>query len=300
MMTECKEAAPMVLKETPRMHRPSPLREFWDIARRNTLTLAGVVLVLFVILLGVLAPVAAPYDLNVMDIPHRLGAPSMAHLFGTDEMGRDIFTRVMYGARISITVGVSIVAIAAGIGCFFGSLSGYAGGRVDQVIMAVTDMVLSFPSMVLALALTAALGPGLFNTMLAVCIVRIPLYVRLMRGQVLAQKEMQYVKAARTFGASPVWIVWKHIVPNCLTPLMVQMTLGIGDAILIASSMSFIGLGAQPPMPEWGAMISTARTYAIDQWWYAAFPGLFILITVMGFNLLGDGIRDILDPRSKK
>ena len=166
--------------------------------------------------------------------------------------------------------------------------------------MAVTDMVLSFPSMVLALALTAALGPGLFNTMLAVCIVRIPLYVRLMRGQVLALKEMQYVKASRIFGAGPVWVVAKHIVPNCLTPLLVQMTLGVGDAILIASSMSFIGLGAQPPMPEWGAMISTARTYAIDQWWYAAFPGLFILMTVMGFNLLGDGIRDILDPRSVK
>lgn len=234
-----------------------------------------------------------------MDVPSRLQAPSVNHFFGTDEMGRDVFTRVVYGARISITVGLSIVIIAAAVGCFFGSIAGYAGGKIDQVIMAATDMVLSFPSMVLALALTAALGPGLFNTMLAVCIVRIPLYVRLMRGQVLVLKEMQYVRAAKTFGAKPVAIVMHHIVPNCLTPLLVQMTLGIGDAILIASSMSFIGLGAQPPTPEWGAMISTARIYAIDQWWYAAFPGVFILITVMGFNLLGDGIRDILDPRSK-
>lgn len=212
-------------------------------------------------------------------------------------MGRDIFSRILYGARISITVGLSIVIIAAAAGVAIGSVSGFCGGRVDRIIMALTDMILSFPSMVLALALTAALGVGLFNTMLAVCIVRIPLYVRLVRGQVLSLKEEPYVKASRTFGASPAWMVVHHILPSCLSPLMVQMTLGIGDAILIASSMSFIGLGAQPPMPEWGAMISTARVYAIDQWWYAAFPGLFILVTVMGFNLLGDGLRDVLDPR---
>jgi len=269
------------------------------ILEQNTLTLIGTIMVAFIIIIGITAPLICPYDPNIMDIPSRLQAPSLAHFFGTDEMGRDVFTRVIYGARISITVGLSIVVIAAGVGCFFGSISGYAGGKVDRVIMACTDMVLSFPSMVLALALTAAMGPGLFNTMLAVCIVRIPLYVRLMRGQVLALKEMQYVRAARTFGERPAKIILRHIIPNCLTPLLVQMTLGIGDAILIASSMSFIGLGAQPPTPEWGAMIATARIYAIDQWWYAAFPGLFILITVMGFNLLGDGIRDILDPRSK-
>ncbi len=271
-----------------------------EILRHNTLTCIGAGIVVCIILIGLLAPLICPYDPNLMDIPSRLQAPSSTHFFGTDEMGRDIFTRIFYGARISISVGLTIVIIAATVGCFFGSIAGYAGGKTDQVITAATDMVLSFPSMVLALALTAAMGPGLLNTMLAVCIVRIPMYVRLMRGQVLALKEMQYVKAARTFGASPVWIVLHHIVPNCLTPLLVQMTLGIGDAILIASSMSFIGLGAQPPTPEWGAMISTARVYAIDQWWYAAFPGLFILITVMGFNLLGDGIRDILDPRAKE
>lgn len=253
-----------------------------------------------VVLVGLLAPVLAPYDPNLMDIPARLQGPSSAHPFGTDEMGRDILSRVMYGARISIAVGVIIVAVSAAIGVVLGSLSGYFGGRIDQAVMAVTDMILAFPSMVLALALTAAMGPGLLNTMLAVIIVRIPMYTRLMRGQVLVQKEQQYVRAARTFGEKPFWIVARHIVPNCLTPLMVQMTLGIGDAILIASSMSFIGLGAQPPTPEWGAMISTARVYAIDQWWYAAFPGLSILITIMGFNLIGDGIRDILDPRSRK
>ncbi len=280
--------------------RPSRWKEVWEIALRNRLTLIGFAIVAAVVLVGLLAPILAPYDPNLMDIPSRLQAPGSRHLFGTDEMGRDILSRVMYGARISIAVGVIIVAVSAAIGIVLGSVSGYLGGRADQTVLAVTDMILAFPSMVLALALTAAMGPGLFNTMLAVIIVRIPMYTRLMRGQVLAAKEQQYVRAARTFGEKPFWIVARHIVPNCLTPLMVQMTLGIGDAILIASSMSFIGLGAQPPTPEWGAMISTARVYAIDQWWYAAFPGLSILITIMGFNLIGDGIRDILDPRSRK
>lgn len=288
------------MNETAAAVRPSRWKEIWEIALRNKLTLTGFIIVGLVVLVGLLAPVLAPYDPNLMDIPARLQGPSSAHPFGTDEMGRDILSRVMYGARISIAVGVIIVAVSAAIGVVLGSLSGYFGGRIDQVVMAVTDMILAFPSMVLALALTAAMGPGLLNTMLAVIIVRIPMYTRLMRGQVLVQKEQQYVRAARTFGEKPFWIVARHIVPNCLTPLMVQMTLGIGDAILIASSMSFIGLGAQPPTPEWGAMISTARVYAIDQWWYAAFPGLSILITIMGFNLIGDGIRDILDPRSRK
>lgn len=278
--------------------RPSFLKAAAEVLLKNKLTLVGTVIVALIVLISLLAPVISPYDPNLMNMPERLQAPSALHLFGTDEMGRDVLSRVFYGARISIMVGLSIVLIAAFIGCAIGSLSGYAGGRIDRAVMAATDMVLSFPSMVLALALTAALGPGLFNTMLAVCIVRIPLYVRLMRGEVLSLKKEPYVKASRTFGASSFWIVTRHIVPNCLSPLLVQMTLGIGDAILIASSMSFIGLGAQPPLPEWGAMISTARVYAIDQWWYAAFPGLFILITVMGFNLLGDGVRDILDPRS--
>lgn len=278
--------------------RPSFLKAAAEVLLKNKLTLVGTVIVALIVLISLLAPVISPYDPNLMNMPERLQAPSALHLFGTDEMGRDVLSRVFYGARISIMVGLSIVLIAAFIGCAIGSLSGYAGGRIDRAVMAATDMVLSFPSMVLALALTAALGPGLFNTMLAVCIVRIPLYVRLMRGEVFSLKKEPYVKASRTFGASAFWIVTRHIVPNCLSPLLVQMTLGIGDAILIASSMSFIGLGAQPPLPEWGAMISTARVYAIDQWWYAAFPGLFILITVMGFNLLGDGVRDILDPRS--
>ncbi|CUH95809.1 putative D,D-dipeptide transport system permease protein DdpC [Propionispora sp. 2/2-37] len=269
------------------------------ILRRNPLTFIGCLIVVFMLLIGFGAPVLAPYDPVAISIQDKLQAPGNLHWFGTDEMGRDILSRVMYGCRISIQVGLYIVLLAAFLGTVIGSISGYMGGKTDQSIMAVTDIVLSFPSLVLAMALAAALGPSLYNTMLAVAIVKIPVYTRLVRGQVLALKEKQYVRAARTFGANPFWIVSRHIIPNCIAPVLIQITLGIGEAILTASSLSFIGLGAQPPTPEWGAMISTARSYALDQWWYVSFPGMAIFITVVGFNLLGDGIRDMLDPRSK-
>lgn len=270
-----------------------------SILRRNTLTLTGCIIVLVVIFIGLMAPVLSPYDPVAISIATKLQAPSAAHWFGTDEIGRDILSRVLYGCRISIQVGLYIVLLAAIVGTLIGSISGYRGGRLDQAIMTMTDIVLSFPSLVLAMALAAALGPSLYNTMLAVAIVKIPVYVRLVRGQVLSLKEQSYVKAAKTFGASQGWVLTRHIIPNCLAPVLIQITLGIGEAILTASSLSFIGLGAQPPTPEWGAMISTARIYALDQWWYVAFPGMAIFITVVGFNLLGDGIRDLLDPRSK-
>lgn len=270
-----------------------------SILRRNTLTLTGCIIVLIVIFIGLMAPVLSPYDPVAISIATKLQAPSATHWFGTDEIGRDILSRVLYGCRISIQVGLYIVLLAAIVGTLVGSISGYRGGRLDQAIMTMTDIVLSFPSLVLAMALAAALGPSLYNTMLAVAIVKIPVYVRLVRGQVLSLKEQSYVKAAKTFGASQGWVLTRHIIPNCLAPVLIQITLGIGEAILTASSLSFIGLGAQPPTPEWGAMISTARIYALDQWWYVAFPGMAIFITVVGFNLLGDGIRDLLDPRSK-
>ncbi|HWR05831.1 ABC transporter permease [Sporomusa sp.] len=271
----------------------------FTILRRNSLTFIGSIIVMLVLVIGFGAPVIAPYDPVAIDVPARLQPPGMQHWFGTDEMGRDILSRVIYGSRISVQVGLSIVVIAAVTGTIIGSVAGYQGGKTDQAVMALTDIVLSFPSMVLAMALAAALGPSLFNTMLAVAVVKIPVYIRLVRGQVLSLKERQYVRAARTFGATPLWIIPRHIIPNCIAPVLIQMTLGIGEAILTAASLSFIGLGAQPPTPEWGAMISTARSYAIDQWWYAGFPGVAIFITVVGFNLLGDGIRDILDPRAK-
>ena len=271
----------------------------YSILRRNSLTLIGCFIVLVMLFIGLAAPVLSPYNPVAIDIVNKLQAPSAAHWFGTDEIGRDIFSRVLYGCRISIQVGLYIVLLAAVVGTIVGSISGYQGGLLDQVIMTITDILLSFPSLVLAMALAAALGPSLYNTMLAVAIVKIPVYVRLVRGQVLSLKEQSYVKAAQTFGASQAWILSRHIIPNSLAPVLIQITLGIGEAILTASSLSFIGLGAQPPTPEWGAMISTARIYALDQWWYVTFPGIAIFTTVVGFNLLGDGIRDLLDPRSK-
>jgi len=271
----------------------------YSILRRNSLTLLGCFIVLVMLFIGLAAPVLSPYNPVAIDIVNKLQAPSAAHWFGTDEIGRDIFSRVLYGCRISIQVGLYIVLLAAVVGTIVGSISGYQGGLLDQVIMTITDILLSFPSLVLAMALAAALGPSLYNTMLAVAIVKIPVYVRLVRGQVLSLKEQSYVKAAQTFGASQAWILSRHIIPNSLAPVLIQITLGIGEAILTASSLSFIGLGAQPPTPEWGAMISTARIYALDQWWYVTFPGIAIFTTVVGFNLLGDGIRDLLDPRSK-
>lgn len=276
------------------------MQHYWYMARRNALTFIGCIIVTAMILLAIFAPVVSTHDPVGVSLPDKLEAPSTEHFFGTDEMGRDIYSRVIYGCRLSLEVGVSIVVIAAAIGTAIGSISGYAGGKTDMAVMAVMDVILSFPSLVLAMALASALGPSLFNAMLAVALVKIPVYVRLVRAQVLSLKERQYVKAARTFGAPPGWIIKKHIIPNCLTPVLIQLTMGIGEAILTAASLSFIGLGAQPPVPEWGAMISTARIYILDQWWYATFPGLAIFFTVVGFNLLGDGIRDILDPRSKK
>lgn len=275
------------------------LFQTYSILRRNTLTFAGCIIVLLIIVIGIAAPLLSPYDPIAINIANKLQAPGIKHWFGTDEIGRDIFSRVLYGCRISIQVGLYIVIIASSIGTIIGSLSGYRGGKFDQAVMTLTDIVLSFPSLVLAMALAAALGPSLFNTMLAVAIVKIPQYVRLVRGQVLSLKEQPYVRIAQTFGASRFWILSRHIIPNCMAPVLIQITLGIGEAILTASFLSFIGLGAQPPMPEWGAMISTARVYALDQWWYVSFPGMAIFITVVGFNLLGDGIRDLLDPRSK-
>ena len=275
------------------------LWQTYAILRRNSLTLAGCIIVLLIIIAGIAAPLLSPYDPIAINIASKLQPPGVQHWFGTDEIGRDIFSRVLYGCRISIQVGLYIVIIASTIGTIIGSLSGYRGGKFDQVIMTLTDIVLSFPSLVLAMALAAALGPSLFNTMLAVAIVKIPTYVRLVRAQVLSLKEQPYVRVSQTFGATQFWILSRHIVPNCMAPVLIQITLGIGEAILTAASLSFIGLGAQPPMPEWGAMISTARVYALDQWWYVSFPGMAIFITVVGFNLLGDGIRDLLDPRSK-
>src|SRR5690606_23733082 len=227
----------------------------------------------------------------------RLAPPSLAHWMGTDQIGRDLFSRVIWGARVSVTIGFAIVGISMSIGTVVGAFSGLVGGRIDTAIMRLMDVLLSFPSFVMAMALAAALGPDLINAMMAIAVVRIPFYVRLARGQALSLRERPYVKAATTFGASRLQIVRRHIVPNALAPIIVQSTLDIGSNILLAAALSFIGLGAQQPTPEWGAMVSAGRNFLLDQWWYPTFPGFAIRITAVGFNLLGDGLRDIFDPR---
>jgi len=271
----------------------------WYQLRRSPLTMVGLGIILVVLFVMVAAPWIAPYNPDKLDLLHRLAPPSLAHFFGTDEVGRDIFSRVLWGARTSVTVGLAIVAISMVFGTFIGAFSGLVGGRIDTLIMRFMDVVLSFPSFVMAMALAAALGPNLINAMLAIAVVRIPFYVRLARGQALSLRSKPYVKAAMSFGAPRVQIMRRHIMPNAMAPIIVQATLDIGLAILTASALSFIGLGAQQPTAEWGAMVATGRDYLLDQWWYPTFPGLAILITAVGFNLLGDGLRDMLDPKMR-
>lgn len=267
---------------------------------RNPSALAGLVIILVMVTMAVLAPVLAPYSPVQINLGDRLSPPSAAHLFGADEVGRDILSRVIYGARISLRIGLLVILVAGGLGTLIGAISGFFGKHIDNLIMRAMDIILSFPSLVLAMALAAALGPSLRNAIMAVAFVMIPKFARLVRGEALAVKEKAFIAAARVSGAGNRWIILHHVVPNCLSSVIVLATLVLGDTILIAASLSFIGLGAQPPTPEWGAMISAGRKFLMDQWWYATFPGLFILVTVVGFNIFGDALRDILDPRIRR
>ncbi|MFT4274397.1 MAG: D,D-dipeptide ABC transporter permease [Pantoea sp.] len=277
--------------------RSSLKRTFW-LLRQSPLTLVGGVIMLLMLLLLILSPWLAPYDPNALDLTARLQAPSALHWFGTDEVGRDLLSRVLVGSQQSMVAGLMVVVIAGGIGSLLGCFSGVIGGRGDALIMRLMDIMLSIPSLVLTMALAAALGPSLVNAMLAIAIVRIPFYVRLARGQTLIVRQFTYVQAARTFGASRWHLISWHILRNALPPLIVQASLDIGSAILMAATLGFIGLGAQQPTAEWGAMVAIGRNYVLDQWWYCTFPGGAILITAVGFNLFGDGLRDLLDPKT--
>ncbi|WP_350616636.1 D,D-dipeptide ABC transporter permease [Pseudomonas sp. HY7a-MNA-CIBAN-0227] len=267
--------------------------------QRSPLTIAGLTITLVVLICMAFAPWLASHDPNALNLAQRLAAPSAAHWFGTDEVGRDLFSRVLYGSRQSVGVGLFVAFASCLAGGVLGCLSGIIGGRFDGLIMRLMDIMLSVPSLVLIMALAAALGPSLFNAMLAITVVRIPFYVRLARGQALTIRQMGYVKAAQTFGAGRWHIVSWHVGRNAMPPLLVQLSLDIGSAILMASALGFIGLGAQQPTAEWGAMVATGRNFILDNWWYSTFPGLAILITATGFNLLGDGVRDLLDPRQQ-
>ncbi|QLO42709.1 D,D-dipeptide ABC transporter permease [Citrobacter freundii] len=292
----------MLSQETPATSPSAHRRRDWAklswMMKSSPLTLIGGAIIVLMLLMMVLSPWITPYDPNAIDLTARLLPPSTTHWFGTDEVGRDLFSRVLVGSQQSIVAGLVVVGIAGGIGSLLGCLSGVMGGRADAIIMRVMDVMLSIPSLVLTMALAAALGPSLFNAMLAIAIVRIPFYVRLARGQTLVVRQFTYVQAARTYGASRWHLISWHILRNSLPPLIVQTSLDIGSAILMAATLGFIGLGAQQPSAEWGAMVAIGRNYVLDQWWYCAFPGAAILITAVGFNLFGDGIRDLLDPKA--
>ncbi len=266
----------------------------------NPLSAVGLGLSAIFIVMAVAAPLLAPHDPLAMDPSNRLAAPSALHWFGTDDGGRDILARVIYGTRSSLLTALGILSLASVIGTSIGLAAGYFGGWVDEALMRITDMFLAFPALVLAMGLAAALGPSLFNAMLATAVVWWPWYARLVRGQALHLKNEAFVEAARVAGASGLRIAVRHILRNCLTPIIVQMSLDIGYAVLTLSSLSFIGLGAQPPTPEWGSMVAIGRDYFLDQWWIVTFPGLAIFLSVMAFNLLGDGLQESLSPRLRR
>lgn len=272
----------------------------WYKMKKNPMTIIGLILILALAMIAILAPVISSYDPIKINIAERFKPPSVKHWFGTDEVGRDIFTRVIYGARLSLGTSTLIVLISGSIGLIIGAASGYFGGWTDQIIMRIMDMILAFPTLVLAMVLAATLGPNLVNAMLAISIVKIPVYVRLARGQTLSLRKELYVKAARTFGISSFYIIGRHIIPNIVTPVIIQITLDLGDTILLVATLGFLGLGARPPQPEWGTMISTGFKHMLEQWWYSTFPGLAVFLASGGFNLLGDGLRDILDPKSAR
>jgi peptide/nickel transport system permease protein len=275
-----------------------PLRRF----RSDRLSLGAAGIVGLVVAVALLGPLLAPYPGDVAGDIHpdeRLRPPSLRHPFGTDELGRDVLTRVVFGARISLVVAALVLLIGVTIGTVLGGLAGFAGGRVNEGIMRFTDITITVPELILALAISAVLGRSLTNTMLAIGLVRWPIYCRLVQAQVLALRTEPYVEAAVAVGGRPRRVLFRHVLPNCVSPVVVRASLDIGFAILTAAALGFLGLGAQEPTPEWGAMVSDSRRTFPGAWWSATFPGLAIFVTVFAFNLLGDGLRDALDPRTR-
>ena len=269
---------------------------------RNPLSMIGIATIAIFVFTAVFAPFIAPYpeDVIAVHMDARLLPPSTAHLLGTDEMGRDIFSRAVFGSRVSLTVIAVVVGLSAAVGILIGAVAGFLGGKIDEIVMRITDMFLAFPSILLAMAIAAALGPSLINAMIAITTTWWPWYARLVRGQVLSIKERPFVEAAVTLGAGKGRIIFRHILPNSLSPILVQMSMDAGYVLLTAAGLSFIGLGAQPPTPEWGLMVSLGRIYMPQWWWCATFPGLAIMITVLGLNLIGDTLTEVLEPRGSK
>jgi len=278
-------------------YRSSLVLDAFQRLMRDKLAIAGLVIMVIFILTALLAPLLTPYDPIVQSLVERRQTPSWQHPLGLDDLGRDILSRIVYGTRKSLQVGVMSVSLAILVGALIGAISGYLGGWADILVMRLMDIMLAFPSLLLAITIVTILGPGLLNMLYAIAIVSIPAYARIVRASVLGVKAQEYTVAARALGASHRRILFRHVLPNCLTPLIVQGTLGIGTAILDAAGLSFLGLGAQPPMPEWGAMLGQGRFAVFSAPHIVVSPGIAIMLTVLGFNLLGDGLRDALDPR---
>ncbi len=278
----------------------SPLGDAARTLRRKPLALLGLGILLGWLSLGIFAPVLPVQDPNYQELADKLQSPSGAHPLGTDDLGRDMISRIIWGARVSVPAGILVILFSGTFGCLLGAIAGYAGGLIDNVIMRTADAILSFPSIILAMAITAARGgPGLSNALLAVAIVIWPEYARLMRGQVLAIRANEFITAAESIGAKKGRILFRHILPSTDAPIIVKATLDVGAAIVLTAGLSFIGLGAVPPTPEWGAMIKQGADKGLQHWWYAAAPGMAIMSVVMGLNFFGDGLRDALDPRHR-
>ena len=269
----------------------------WLQFRRNPLAIVGLLVVLALIALSLLAPVLATHDPGVQDLGHRLARPSAAHWLGTDELGRDVYSRLLYGGRITLGMVVAVVVLVAPLGLAVGCVAGYAGGIWDRLLMRVTDVFLAFPRLILALAFVAALRPGVASAVAAIALTAWPPYARLARAETLGLRGTDFIAAVRLTGAGAGRIVLRHIAPLCLPSLIVRVTLDMSSIILTAAGLGFLGMGAQPPSPEWGAMIATARRFILEQWWVPTAPGLAIFVASLAFNLLGDGLRDVLDPK---
>ncbi|MGX9135966.1 ABC transporter permease [Rummeliibacillus sp. JY-2-4R] len=277
----------------------SPWKEAWRSFKKNKVALIGAGIVVFFLLLAIFGPLIAPQGINEQQLSNRLKAPSADHFFGTDDFGRDIFSRVVHGARISLMVGFFSVTGSVIVGSVLGIIAGYYGRWIDTIISRFFDILLAFPSILLAIAIVSVLGPSLQNALIAIAVINIPNFGRLIRSKVLSIKQEEYITAAKGIGMKDFRILFSHILPNSMTPVIVQGTLAIASAIIEAAALGFLGLGAQAPQPEWGKMLADARIYLINAPWTMIFPGLAIMLTVLGFNLMGDGLRDALDPKMK-
>ena len=271
--------------------------------RQSPLSVAGLAIIIIIVIVAVVGPFLVPYPKDAtgaIHIKEKLQGPSAAHLFGTDHVGRDVFTRVIVGARVSLLAGVVVIALALAVGTLLGAVAGFFGGRLSNLIMRVTDIFLTIPDLILAMAFAAALGPGLLNVMIAVSLVWWPGYCRLTRANVVSLRDAQFAEAASSLGASRLRVLFRHVLPNAFPTILVKASMDVGFAVLTTAALGFIGLGTQPPIPDWGVMVSDGRKYLRDAWWYSTFPGLAILLVVVGFNLMGDGLRDVFDPRARR